>query len=85
MRQYRAKGELTSTLLPVVAMDDAIGLMAYALSVAVAKMIQNGEAFNVMATVVSPLLEIVFSLGIGAVIGAVVALSNRFFQSKGKI
>ena len=83
VRQYRAKGELTSTLLPVVAMDDAIGLMAYALSVAVAKMIQNGEAFNVMATVVSPLLEIVFSLGIGAVIGAVVALSNRFFQSKG--
>lgn len=83
VRQYRAKGELTSTLLPVVAMDDAIGLMTYALSVAVAKMIQNGEAFNVMATVVSPLLEIVFSLGIGAVIGAVVALSNRFFQSKG--
>ena len=83
VRQYRVKGELTSTLLPVVAMDDAIGLMAYALSVAVAKMIQNGEAFNVMATVVNPLLEIVYSLGIGAVIGAVVALSNRFFQSKG--
>ncbi len=83
VRQYRAKGELTSTLLPVVAMDDAIGLMAYALSVSIAKMIQNGEAFNVMATVVSPLLEIVFSLGVGAIIGAVVALSNRFFQSKG--
>ena len=83
VRQYRAKGELTSTLLPVVAMDDAIGLMAYALSVSIAKMIQNGEAFNVMATLVNPLLEIFLSLGVGALIGAIVALSNRFFQSKG--
>lgn len=83
VRQYRAKGELTSTLLPVVAMDDAIGLMAYALSVSIAKMIQNGEAFNVMATLVNPLLEIFLSLGAGALIGAIVALSNRFFQSKG--
>jgi len=82
VRQYHAKGELTSTLLPVVAMDDAIGLMAYALSVSVAKMIQNGEAFNFMATVVSPLLEILLSLGVGAVIGIVVAISNRFFLSR---
>ena len=82
VRQYHAKGELTSTLLPVVAMDDAIGLMAYALSVSAAKMIQNGEAFNFMATVVNPILEILLSLGVGAVIGAAVALSNRFFQSR---
>ena len=29
VRQYRASGEVTSTLLPVVAMDDAIGLMVF--------------------------------------------------------
>jgi len=82
VRQYRAKGELTSTLLPVVAMDDAIGLMAYAISVSIAKMIQNGDAFNVMTTIVNPLLEILLSLAAGGVLGAVVAISNRFFQSK---
>ncbi len=82
VRQYHAKGELTSTLLPVVAMDDAIGLMAYAISVSVAKMIQNGDGFNVMSTIVSPLLEIVLSLAVGCVIGGIVALSNRFFHSK---
>lgn len=82
VRQYRAKGELTSTLLPVVAMDDAIGLMAYAISVSIAKMIQNGDAFNIMTTIVDPLLEIVLSLLAGGVLGAVVAISNRFFQSK---
>ena len=82
VRQYRAKGELTSTLLPVVAMDDAIGLMAYAISVSIAKMIQNGDAFNVMTTLVNPLLEILLSLAAGGVLGAVVAISNRFFQSK---
>ncbi len=82
VRQYRAKGELTSTLLPVVAMDDAIGLMAYAISVSIAKMIQNGEAFNLMNTLVAPLLEIVLSLGVGAIIGVIVAISNRFFHSR---
>ena len=82
VRQYHAKGELTSTLLPVVAMDDAIGLMAYALSVSIAKMIQNHEAFNIMTTLVNPLLEIIFSLGAGAVLGVLVALSNRFFKSR---
>jgi NhaP-type Na+/H+ or K+/H+ antiporter len=82
VRQYRAKGELTSTLLPVVAMDDAIGLMAYAISVSIAKMIQNGEAFNLMNTLVAPLLEILLSLGVGGVIGIVVAISNRFFHSR---
>lgn len=82
VRQYRAKGELTSTLLPVVAMDDAIGLMAYAISVSIAKMIQNGEAFNLMNTLVAPLLEILLSLGVGGVIGVIVAISNRFFHSR---
>lgn len=82
VRQYRAKGELTSTLLPVVAMDDAIGLMVYAISVSIAKMLQNGEAFHVMSTLVAPLLEIVLSLAVGGVIGAIVAISNRFFHSR---
>ncbi len=82
VRQYRAKGELTSTLLPVVAMDDAIGLMAYAISVSIAKMIQNGEAFNLMSTLIAPLLEIILSLAVGGVIGLIVAISNRFFHSR---
>lgn len=82
VRQYKAKGELTSTLLPVVAMDDAIGLMAYAVSIAVAKMIQNGDGFNVMTTIVDPLLEIVLSLLVGGAIGVLVAVSNRFFHSR---
>lgn len=82
VRQYKAKGELTSTLLPVVAMDDAIGLMAYAISISIAKMLQNGDGFNVMTTIVDPLLEIVLSLLVGGAIGVLVAISNRFFHSR---
>ncbi len=48
-------------------MDDAIGLMAYAISVSIAKMIQNGDASNIMTTIVDPLLEIVLSLLAGGV------------------
>ena len=82
VRQYRAKGELTSTLLPVVAMDDAIGLVVYSVSVSIAQMVAAGTAFSFSATILTPLLEIVLSLLIGGALGLVLALSNRFFHSK---
>ena len=82
VRQYRAKGELTSTLLPVVAMDDAIGLMVYAVSVAIAQMLARGDAFSFYGTVVKPVLEILLSLLAGGALGLVVAVSNRFFHSR---
>ena len=82
VRQYKAKGELTSTLLPVVAMDDAIGLVVYSVSVSIAQMIASGSAFSFTATILTPLLDIVLSLVIGGVLGLLVAVSNRFFHSK---
>ncbi len=82
VRQYRAKGELTSTLLPVVAMDDAIGLMVYSVSISIAQLMVSGEAFSVYGTLVKPLLEIVLSLALGGVLGLIVALSNRWFHSR---
>ena len=37
VRQYKAKGPLTKLLLPIVALDDAVGLIAFAVSFGVAK------------------------------------------------
>ncbi len=82
VRQYKAKGEVTNTLLPVVAMDDAIGLMVFSISIAIASSISSGEQMGVVSMLIKPMLEIVMSLLTGAVIGFLVALCMRFFKSR---
>ena len=75
VKQYKAKGKLTDLLLPIVALDDAVGLIIFAVSFGVAKAMINGE-FS--------LVEIVGSLIIGAVMGAMLSFSEKFFYSRSK-
>lgn len=82
IRQYRARGIVTDTLLPVVAFDDAIGLVVFAVSLSIAKVIAYNEVLTFQTTVLVPLLEIVESLGIGAVLGFAMVLATRFFRSR---
>lgn len=81
VRQYKADGPLTRMLLPVVAADDAIGLIAYSISINVAIALANQESLNVVSTFLIPLAQIGLALLIGAVIGFVTALSHRYFRS----
>ncbi len=82
VRQYKAKGEVTNTLLPVVAMDDAVGLMVFSVSMAIATSMASGEEMGIAATVLKPVLEILISLALGGVIGLAVAIAMRFFKSR---
>ena len=83
VRQYKAKGPLTDILLPVVALDDAVGLMAFAVSFGVAKSLNTGSV-DVVSVVVEPLLEVVLSLVLGFVMGLLFTLCERFFHSRSK-
>ena len=80
VRQYKAKGELTSLLLPVVALDDAVGLVVFAISFGVARTLKSGNA-EVMAIILEPLIEIVLSLGLGAVMGIILTHLEKLFNS----
>ena len=82
VRQYHAKGEVTSTLLPVVAMDDAVGLMLFSISLPLSQALASNAALTVTSMLLQPLLEIVLSLAVGAGIGLLIALAMRFFHSK---
>ncbi len=82
IRQYKAKGPVTSTLLPVVAMDDAVGLMIFSISIGLAKTFAGGGALTVNSLLLSPLKEIALSLLIGAVIGFALSVGVRFFHSR---
>lgn len=81
VRQYKASGPLTDMLLPVVAADDATGLIAYSICVSIAQNMVNHTAFSFAGTVLLPLLHIAEALLLGAVLGVLLALSHRYFRS----
>ena len=83
VRQYKAKGPLTSILLPIVALDDAVGLVLFAASFGVAKALISG-ATSVISILLEPLLEIILSLILGAIMGLLFHFSERFFHSRSK-
>ncbi len=83
VRQYKAKGELTDLLLPIVAIDDAVGLVIFAVSLGVARALEQGH-IDVISIVVNPLVEIIASLLLGALMGVVLTLIERFFHSRSK-
>ena len=80
VRQYKAKGELTDLLLPIVALDDAVGLVVFAVSFGIAKALNTGS-FDVISIVVDPLIEIVCSLALGALGGWVLTQLEKLFNS----
>ena len=80
VRQYKAKGPLTDLLLPIVALDDAVGLILFAVSMGVAKALQGGT-LNVISVAVEPVLEIILSLILGAVLGVILSWIEEHFHS----
>lgn len=83
VRQYKAKGPVTDVLLPIVALDDAVGLMVFAVSFGVAKALMSGS-ISIISVVVEPIVEVVASLLLGAAMGALFTFFERFFHSRSK-
>ena len=80
VRQYKADGPLTRLLLPIVALDDAVGLVIFAVSFGIAKTLVVGN-IDMISIIVNPLIEIILSLGLGAVMGWVLTQLERLFNS----
>ena len=80
VRQYKADGPLTKLLLPIVALDDAVGLIIFAVSFGIAKSLVSGSV-DLLSIIVNPLLEIVASLVLGAVLGWVLTQLEKMFNS----
>ncbi|MBQ7472975.1 MAG: cation:proton antiporter [Oscillospiraceae bacterium] len=80
VRQYKAKGKLTDLLLPIVALDDAVGLILFAVSFGVARALGSGSV-DIYGVLVNPLLEILCSLLLGALAGFVLSKLEPIFHS----
>ena len=83
VRQYKADGPLTKLLMLVVAIDDAVGLLLFSASFGIATALAHGQV-SILAVVVEPILEIVLSLALGAIMGWLLERVEEFFHSRGK-
>lgn len=83
VNQYKAKGPLTDILLPIVALDDAVGLVVFAISFGAAKTMTSGS-FSPLSVILNPTLEIVASLVLGAALGGLFSLVEKLFRSNSK-
>ncbi len=83
VRQYKAKGKLTDILLPIVALDDAVGLIVFAVSFGIAKGMISGS-IDFYSIVLNPIIEIVGSLVLGAIMGFLLSQAEKYFHSRSK-
>ena len=80
VRQYKAHGPLTKLLLPIVALDDAVGLIVFAVSFGVAKTLVNGQ-IDLISIIVNPIIEIICSLILGSIMGWGLTQLEKLFNS----
>ncbi|WP_326908678.1 cation:proton antiporter [Sedimentibacter sp. MB31-C6] len=83
VRQYNAKGPVTNTLLPVVAIDDAVALMCFGISVAIAKSISSVGAGSIVTTLLDPIIEIGGALIFGAILGIILKFLAAWYTGRG--
>ena len=85
VRQYKAKGPLTDLLLPIVALDDAVGLVVFAVSFGIAQAIDGGS-LSIVSVALNPILEIIFSLILGSIMGWLLTkLEKLFFSNSNRL
>lgn len=83
IKQYKAKGPVVETLLPVVALDDAVALIMFSILFGLAKSIDAGNgAVDYYEMIGKPIIDIVLSIAIGAVLGFIITYASRLFKSR---
>lgn len=80
VRQYKANGPLTRLLLPIVALDDAVGLVVFAVSFGIAKTMVSGD-MDLISIILNPIIEIACSLALGTLMGWILTQLEKFFNS----
>lgn len=80
IKQYKAKGPVTETLLSVVALDDAVALIAFGFSMAVVNTLLHPGQTSVVMSILMPFVEIIGSIALGFVLGFLFKIPLRYFK-----
>lgn len=81
IKQYKAKGPVTETLMSVVALDDAVALIAFGFAVTAAKSMTAVAETNLVESILAPFIEIFGALILGFALGLLFMLPLKFFRS----
>ncbi|HZJ87095.1 MAG TPA: cation:proton antiporter [Erysipelothrix sp.] len=82
IRQYRAKGVMTDAILPIAALDDALGIMVFGLALAAAKFSLGITQGSTAQMILAPFIEIGLSLIVGLVLGLIVSKMTSKIKSQ---
>ncbi len=85
IRELKARGPLVNTILPVVAIDDAIGIMIFSIALSIAKLTSGVGEFSIIQLIWSPLQEIIGSLVIGGVLGFLLSFVTKHTKNSGEL
>ena len=83
VKQYTADGPLTRMLLPVVALDDMVGLIVFAVSFGIARALESGHV-DIISVLADPIIEVIASLALGSLVGFAFHWLEQFFHSRSK-
>ncbi len=82
IRELKAQGPLVRTILPVVAIDDALGIIVFSISLSIAKLTSGTASFSLFQIIWAPLYEILGSVVLGAVLGAALSFLSHKMKSR---
>jgi len=77
-KKYRAKGPVTNTMLPLVGLDDAIGIIIFGVLLSVGSSLFRGQSDSFMELIKAPALEILLSIAVGAIIALLMKCALKF-------
>lgn len=83
IRQYKAKGKLTETLISVVAIDDSVAVILFGICIAIANALTPGVHDTVLMQVIHPIIEIITSIVVGGIMGIILVLATKWFTGRG--
>ena len=75
--EYKAKGEVTSTMINVAGFDDILGIINFSVAVVIAKVFVSQEKFSVSQAFLTPFLIIVGSIVLGCAMGYIFNIISK--------
>lgn len=85
IRQYNAQGPLTKTILPVVALDDVLGIMAFGVAMSIAKISTGQTQYSFLRMLSEPIIEIGGSLLLGGILGIILVIISKKAKSRDEL
>ena len=71
VKKLKAKGPVTDTVVPVTGIDDMFGVIIFGLFTSIAVATLGAAALNFKTALLEPLLEVLISIGVGAIFGVI--------------